>query len=190
MSESTAHRDLEPGTSASSPYSIPPSTTPRAYQPWNQPWLDAPSPEATPGPEAMPFFSPYSTSSSNVVGIPERSSTSTKTDMSESTARISSTDEWRRRQQPGGGVGLKRGLTRKVRLVQGTVLSADYPVPSAIRNAIQAKYRNDLESGSEEFTHMKCMLISYLQVFIFVTNAQIRRPLVTLTTSPSRTDIT
>lgn len=47
-------------------------------------------------------------------------------------------------------------MTRKVKLVQGSVLSADYPVPSAIQNAIQAKYRNDLESGSEEFTHMRC----------------------------------
>ena len=68
----------------------------------------------------------------------------------------SSTEAWKQRQQPGGGGGLKRGMTRKVKLVQGSVLSADYPVPSAIQNAIQAKYRNDLESGSEEFTHMRC----------------------------------
>lgn len=77
-------------------------------------------------------------------------------------SETSSTEAWRQRQQPGGGVpgggGLKRGMTRKVKLVQGSVLSADYPVPSAIQNAIQAKYRNDLESGSEEFTHMRCML--------------------------------
>ncbi|KAK8185703.1 chitin synthase-domain-containing protein [Phyllosticta citribraziliensis] len=75
-----------------------------------------------------------------------------------SRSETSSTEAWRQRQQPGGqggGGGLKRGLTRKVRLVQGAVLSADYPVPSAIQNAIQAKYRNDLESGSEEFTHMR-----------------------------------
>ncbi|KAF1957149.1 hypothetical protein CC80DRAFT_55204 [Byssothecium circinans] len=72
-----------------------------------------------------------------------------------SRSETSSTADWRHRQQPGGGVGLKRGMTRKVKLVQGSVLSADYPVPSAIQNAIQAKYRNDLESGSEEFTHMR-----------------------------------
>lgn len=77
-------------------------------------------------------------------------------------SETSSTAAWRERQQPGaaaaaaGGGGLKRGMTRKVKLVQGSVLSADYPVPSAIQNAIQAKYRNDLESGSEEFTHMRC----------------------------------
>jgi chitin synthase len=74
-------------------------------------------------------------------------------------SETSSTQAWRERQQPGGAVaaagGLKRGMTRKVKLVQGSVLSADYPVPSAIQNAIQAKYRNDLESGSEEFTHMR-----------------------------------
>jgi len=37
------------------------------------------------------------------------------------------------------------------------VLSVEYPVPSAIQNSVQAKYRNDLESGSEEFTHMRCI---------------------------------
>lgn len=74
-----------------------------------------------------------------------------------SRSETSSTEAWRQRQQPGGAAGgLKRAATRKVRLVQGAVLSADYPVPSAIQNAIQAKYRNDLESGSEEFTHMRC----------------------------------
>lgn len=59
-------------------------------------------------------------------------------------SETSSTADWRARQQPGGmaGGGLKRGMTRKVKLVQGSVLSADYPVPSAIQNAIQAKYRN------------------------------------------------
>lgn len=73
----------------------------------------------------------------------------------------SSTEAWRQRVQPGGGAGaggLKRNATRKVKLVQGiqgSVLSADYPVPSAIQNAVQAKYRNDLEAGSEEFTHMR-----------------------------------
>jgi chitin synthase len=71
-------------------------------------------------------------------------------------SETSSTEAWRQRQQPGGQAGgLKRGMTRKIKLVQGSVLSADYPVPSAIQNAIQAKYRNDLESGSEEFTHMR-----------------------------------
>ena len=68
-------------------------------------------------------------------------------------SETSSTEAWRQRQQPGGAAaaagGLKRGMTRKVKLVQGSVLSADYPVPSAIQNAIQAKYRNDLESGSQ-----------------------------------------
>ncbi|KAK5133494.1 hypothetical protein LTR08_007631 [Meristemomyces frigidus] len=70
-----------------------------------------------------------------------------------------STEAWKQRQVPGGPAatqgGLKRNATRKVKLVQGAVLSADYPVPSAIQNAVQAKYRNDLESGSEEFTHLR-----------------------------------
>lgn len=68
----------------------------------------------------------------------------------------SSTEAWRQRQVPGAN-GLRRYATRKVKLVQGAVLSVDYPVPSAIRNAVQAKYRGDLEGGSEEFSHMRCM---------------------------------
>ena len=65
---------------------------------------------------------------------------------------------WRTRQQPLTG-GLKRYPTRRVKLVQGTVLSADYPVPSAVQNAMQRKYCPDLEQGSEEFTHLRCMLL-------------------------------
>lgn len=65
-----------------------------------------------------------------------------------------STEAWRQRQVPGAG-GLKRYATRKVKLVQGSVLSIDHPVPSAIKNAIQKKYRDDLEGGSEEFSHMR-----------------------------------
>ncbi|OJD12692.1 chitin synthase G [Blastomyces percursus] len=67
-------------------------------------------------------------------------------------SETSSTEAWRQRQAPGN---LRRYATRKVKLVQGSVLSVDYPVPSAIQNAVQAKYRNDLEGGSEEFTHMR-----------------------------------
>ena len=77
-----------------------------------------------------------------------------------SRSETSSTEAWRQRVQPGGPTatsgGLRRNATRKVKLVQGAVLSADYPVPSAIQNAVQAKYRNDLEAGSEEFSHMRC----------------------------------
>lgn len=51
---------------------------------------------------------------------------------------------------------LRRYGTRKIKLVQGSVLSVDYPVPSAIQNAIQPKYR-DLEEGfHDEFKFMRC----------------------------------
>lgn len=68
-------------------------------------------------------------------------------------------DSWmQRQQQPSGfgrgGGGLKRFNTRKVKLVQGSVLSIDYPVPSAIKNAVQPQYR-DVEGGSEEFMKMR-----------------------------------
>ncbi|KAF4121115.1 chitin synthase [Geosmithia morbida] len=67
-------------------------------------------------------------------------------------------DSWMERQQmpntSGSRTGLKRFNTRKIKLVQGSVLSIDYPVPSAIKNAVQARYR-DLEGGNEEFMKMR-----------------------------------
>ncbi|KAL9120437.1 MAG: hypothetical protein Q9187_003009, partial [Circinaria calcarea] len=69
-------------------------------------------------------------------------------------SETSSTEAWRQRQVPAPA-NLRRYATRKVKLVQGSVLSVDYPVPSAIQNAVQAKYRHDLEGGNEEFTHMR-----------------------------------
>ena len=77
-----------------------------------------------------------------------------------SRSETSSAADWRQRQAPSAN-NLRRYATRKVKLVQGSVLSVDYPVPSAIQNAVQVKYRNDLEGGSEEFTHMRCMYQSY-----------------------------
>jgi hypothetical protein len=66
-----------------------------------------------------------------------------------------STEAWRQRQAPNQR-GLKRYATRKIKLVQGSVLSVDYPVPSAIQNSVCQKYRNDLEGATSEFTHMRC----------------------------------
>ncbi|KAK7754741.1 Chitin synthase, class 3 [Diatrype stigma] len=67
---------------------------------------------------------------------------------------VDAEESWLRRQQTQRGGGLKRYGTRKVKLVQGSVLSIDYPVPSAIKNAIQPQYR-DVEGGSGEFTSMR-----------------------------------
>lgn len=111
--------------------------------------------DAAPG-----YHDPYATESAyapenpaEAFGVPGRSTSPY------ARSETSSTEAWRQRQAPGGNNGasnLRRYATRKVKLVQGSVLSVDYPVPSAIQNAIQAKYRNDLEGGSEEFTHMRC----------------------------------
>jgi chitin synthase len=51
--------------------------------------------------------------------------------------------------------GIRRHPTRKIKLGQGNVLSADYPVPSAIQNAVQKQYRESAENA-EEFTHLRC----------------------------------
>jgi len=51
--------------------------------------------------------------------------------------------------------GIRRGMKRRIKLVKGVVLRALYPIPSAIQNAIQAKYQA-LEDDQGEFTHMSC----------------------------------
>lgn len=78
---------------------------------------------------------------------------------------IDSDAAWLRRQTLGSAPtgGLKRYATRKVKLVQGSVLSIDYPVPSSIRNSIQRRYREEhvnrgWGSGDEEFVKMRCRL--------------------------------
>lgn len=105
-------------------------------------------------PAAPPYHDPYNPSGAMdnpaaAYGVPGRVASPY------ARSETSSTEAWRQRQAPTGG-NLRRYATRKVKLVQGSVLSVDYPVPSAIQNAVQAKYRNDLEGGSEEFTHMRC----------------------------------
>ena len=83
----------------------------------------------------------------------------------------SSTEAWRQRQAP---TGLRRYATRKIKLVQGQALSIDHPVPSAIQNAIQAKYRQpDVEGGSEEFTHMRCKSMLLFQPSYQCANCQL-----------------
>lgn len=91
-------------------------------------------------------------------GVPDR------TPSPYSRSETSSTEAWRQRQIPTGN-GLRRYATRKVKLVQGSVLSVDYPVPSAIQNAVQSKYRSDLEGGSEEFTHMRCKNCNHIFIY-------------------------
>ncbi|GLI80454.1 chitin synthase, class 3 [Penicillium ochrochloron] len=62
-------------------------------------------------------------------------------------------EAWQQRQAPASG--LRRYATRKIKLVQGSVLSVDYPVPSAIQNAIQREYRESEEGFPEEFSHLR-----------------------------------
>lgn len=132
-------------------------------------------------------YSGHSDSPAAAFGVPNRAASPY------ARSETSSTEAWRQRQAPGGegGGGLRRYATRKVKLVQGSVLSVDYPVPSAIQNAIQAKYRNDLEGGSEEFTHMRCKQRRNTSIFHFspknkfADSLQIPRPPATPTSSLS-----
>jgi len=55
---------------------------------------------------------------------------------------------------------LKRYPTRKVKLVEGAVLTIDYPVPRAILNSNQTRYISDIRDG--EFTKMTCRFLSSL----------------------------
>ncbi|EEB94788.1 hypothetical protein MPER_06343 [Moniliophthora perniciosa FA553] len=73
-------------------------------------------------------------------------------DHQEHNAAIHSTESsvesaWRRRQT------IKRGVTRKVKLTQGNFI-AEYPVPTPILNAVEAKYLNGA-GGKTEFSHMR-----------------------------------
>ncbi|KAF7932488.1 uncharacterized protein EAE98_003787 [Botrytis deweyae] len=102
--------------------------------------------------DPQPYSSDYNSSHTYNEQLEDNPYPRTETPLSR--AETTSTEAWRQRQAPQAG-GLKRYATRKVKLVQGSVLSVDHPVPSAIKNAIQQKYRNDLEGGSEEFTHMR-----------------------------------
>ncbi|KAL4943474.1 hypothetical protein BDV06DRAFT_211043 [Aspergillus oleicola] len=71
--------------------------------------------------------------------------------------RPSSWAEQRPTQDAGLGhlTPLRRYGTRKINLVKGTVLSIDYPVPSAIQNATQPAYRDAEDGFAEEFTHLR-----------------------------------
>ncbi|KAL1612558.1 Chitin synthase, class 3 [Paraconiothyrium brasiliense] len=51
--------------------------------------------------------------------------------------------------------GVKRSKTRKIKLVQGSILSVDYPVPSAVQNAIEPRHRNAEGTYDEEFTKLR-----------------------------------
>lgn len=70
---------------------------------------------------------------------------------------VETTDDWVQRQQQSApeGNGVKRSRTRKVKLVQGSVLSANYPVPSAVQNAVEPRYRNAEGIDEEEFTQLR-----------------------------------
>ncbi|KAF8724402.1 hypothetical protein AX14_008855 [Amanita brunnescens Koide BX004] len=58
---------------------------------------------------------------------------------------VDSTSSWDRRQK------ISRGITRKVKLTRGNFIT-EYPVPTAIRNAIEKQY---LSKSTTEFTHMR-----------------------------------
>lgn len=58
---------------------------------------------------------------------------------------------WMRRQNLSR---IKRANTRKVGLVDGHVFRSEYPVPTAVRDSVLPRYRDE-ESGSTEFSHMR-----------------------------------
>ncbi|MCJ1362858.1 Chitin synthase, class 2 [Acarospora aff. strigata] len=116
----------------------------------NETYVGDPGVTAPPYSHSAPYSGTHLPDPSAGFGVPGRAPSPY------SRSETSSTEAWRQRQAPAAGAGgLQRYNTRKVKLVHGSVLSVDYPVPSPIQNDIQAKYRNDLESGSEEFTHMR-----------------------------------
>lgn len=133
-------------------------------------------PSAPPYQESMPYGE-----SENGIGMYDMPAHSTSRASS-----VPTSEAWQQRQAPGSG--LRRYATRKIKLVQGSVLSVDYPVPSAIQNAIQPEYRESEEGFPEEFTHMRCTF-GRIQSDEILTK-QIRRQHAIRTSSPSETDTT
>ena len=78
-----------------------------------------------------------------------------ESDMSSPYPKDINTDTRRRSRALNSG-NLRRYGTRKIKLVHGNVLSIDYPVPSAIQNAVQPEYHNLEDGFAEEFTHLRC----------------------------------
>lgn len=89
--------------------------------------------------------------------IPSQFNRHTAIQKSLSSNLVEADDDWmqRQRQVAPQGSGLKRSRTRKVKLVQGSVLSANYPVPSAIQNAVETCYRDAEGIDEEEFTQLR-----------------------------------
>ncbi|KAK7208485.1 chitin synthase G [Myxozyma melibiosi] len=61
--------------------------------------------------------------------------------------------EWQKRQEKNTE-NLQRFATRRVKLDKNKIFSANYAVPSPLKNGIERKYI-DLEYGSDEFTHLR-----------------------------------
>jgi chitin synthase len=114
----------------------------------NRPLL-GPQAEGLPDLGITPPYAPYAGEEDRFSFTPERPE-SFAGDPEESWAA--------RQQQPNGfssgGGGIRRTNTRKIKLVQGSVLSVDYPVPSAIKNSVQPKYL-DVEAVPEEFMNLR-----------------------------------
>ncbi|KAF3161482.1 Chitin synthase, class 2, variant 2 [Orbilia oligospora] len=104
-------------------------------------------PNARPTTQYSEIQQPYPESGTRFAGLPTRVASPYNR------SEASSTEAWRERQAPSN---MRRYATRKIKLVQGQVFATDYPVPSAIQNAILPKYKSkDLEGGTEEFTHLR-----------------------------------
>ncbi|OJJ37008.1 hypothetical protein ASPWEDRAFT_58706 [Aspergillus wentii DTO 134E9] len=96
-----------------------------------------------------PFTSP------NEPRYPETLATPQEPPRANSVSGVSSTSPWQKRQIENARSGLRRYPTRRINLVQGTVLSVDYPVPSPILNSVEPKYCDNSEATAEEFTHLR-----------------------------------
>ena len=173
MSAASSHYDLAdsymtaapraPPTPYNEPYNAPPA--PFSNAPTPAPYSKTPSPSLyskTPSPSlyskapspvahsSAPSPAPFSAQEPKLPPYGP-----TRANSNYAASETGSTAAWKERQAPGGAEALKRYGTRKIKLGKEQVLSIDYPVPSAVKNAIQKQYRDDLEQGSEEFTHMR-----------------------------------
>ena len=150
MSVASSHYDIADSYMAAGDHA-PPTAYNDSYHTSPAPYSGTPVPDPY---AKVPSPAPYSSAPSPAPSPHVAFSGLSRVNSNYAPSDTTSVQEWKQRQAPDESQ-LKRFGTRKIKLTKEQVLSIDYPVPSAVKNAVQKQYRDDLENGSEEFTHMR-----------------------------------
>jgi len=117
-------------------------TRPKAVDPNLFPIPSSPSPYNLPNTPLTAQYSSYPTT-----GLPYSVNLPNALTSRASVVSMSLDSHWRRRQRQA----FKRGIVRRVKLTKGHFI-AEYPVPTAVKNAIEPQYASN---RTTEFSHMR-----------------------------------